>query len=145
MGSRVIVASVPNCSEGRRGDVIQAILSALRVPGVFVVGDEPDREHNRLDATVIGPPDAVRRSVLGAAGVAVRLIDMDQHRGGHPRMGAVDVIPFVPLRGGPRKAVAPLNLPPGGGGGGGGKGDGEGGRGAGGGPPARRGVGFGGP
>ena len=99
MGSRVLVACVPNFSEGRRGDVIQAILSALRVPGVVVVGDQADPEHNRLDATVIGAPDAVWRSVLGAAGVAVRLIDMDQHRGGHPRMGAVDVIPFVPLRG----------------------------------------------
>lgn len=99
MGSEVLVACVPNFSEGRRGEVIEAILSALRVPGVVVAGEQADPEHNRLDATVIGPPDAVRRSVLGAAGVAVRLIDMDEHRGGHPRMGAVDVIPFVPLRG----------------------------------------------
>src|ERR671936_97052 len=96
MGSRVLVACVPNFSEGRRGDVIQAILSALRVPGVVVVGDQADPEHNRLDATVIGPPDAVRRSVLGAAGVAVRLIDMDQHRGGPTSDRGRSTVPAPP-------------------------------------------------
>jgi glutamate formiminotransferase/formiminotetrahydrofolate cyclodeaminase len=94
-----LVACVPNFSEGRRAEVIAEILSALRVPGVVVVGEQADPEHNRLDATVIGPPGAVRRSALAAAAKALELIDMDRHRGGHPRMGAVDVIPFVPLRG----------------------------------------------
>jgi glutamate formiminotransferase / formiminotetrahydrofolate cyclodeaminase len=94
-----LIACVPNFSEGRRAEVIAEILSALRVPDVVVVGEQADPEHNRLDATVIGSPDAVRRSALAGATKAVESIDMERHRGGHPRMGAVDVIPFVPLRG----------------------------------------------
>ncbi|HZP91232.1 MAG TPA: glutamate formimidoyltransferase [Actinomycetota bacterium] len=93
-----LIACVPNFSEGRRRDVIDAILRALEVPGARVVYRQWDPEHNRLDATVIGPPDAVRASALAGAAAAVRLIDMNEHRGGHPRMGAVDVIPFMPVR-----------------------------------------------
>ena len=96
---RPLVVCVPNFSEGRRADVVEAIVAALRVPGAILVYRQTDAEHNRLDTTVIGSPDAVLRSALAAAAKAVELIDMDQHRGGHPRMGAADVIPFVPLRG----------------------------------------------
>ncbi len=99
MSPEPLVACVPNFSEGRRRDVIDAILRALEVPGARVVYRQWDPEHNRLDATVIGPPDAVRESALAGAAAAVRLIDMDEHRGGHPRMGAADVIPFMPVRG----------------------------------------------
>jgi glutamate formiminotransferase/formiminotetrahydrofolate cyclodeaminase len=99
MDTDALVACVPNFSEGRRSEVIAEILSALRVPGVVVVGEQADPDHNRLDATVIGAPDAARVSALAGAAKAVELIDMDAHRGSHPRMGAVDVIPFVPLRG----------------------------------------------
>ncbi len=88
---------VPNFSEGRRGDVVDAICLALEVPGARLVYRQADPDHNRLDTTVLGGADAVRRSALAAARVAVGLIDMDAHRGGHPRMGAVDVVPFVPL------------------------------------------------
>ncbi len=94
-----LVAVVPNFSEGRRTDVIDAICEALEVPGAYLVYRQADPDHNRLDTTVLGTPDAVRRSALAGAATAARLIDMEQHRGSHPRMGAADVIPFVPLRG----------------------------------------------
>jgi glutamate formiminotransferase/formiminotetrahydrofolate cyclodeaminase len=95
-----LVVCVPNFSEGRRAEVIEQICEALAsVPGARLVYRQADPEHNRLDTTVVGPPEAVRTSALAGAAVAVELIDMDQHQGAHPRMGAVDVIPFVPLRG----------------------------------------------
>lgn len=96
---RPIVGVVPNFSEGRRADVIDRICAALQVPGASLVYRQADPDHNRLDATVLGTADAAERSVLAGAAVAVELIDMDAHVGSHPRMGAVDVVPFVPLRG----------------------------------------------
>jgi glutamate formiminotransferase / 5-formyltetrahydrofolate cyclo-ligase len=94
-----LVGVVPNFSEGRRADVIEAIVEALRVPGARLVYAEADPDHNRLDTTVLGAPDAVRASAMAGATEAVRLIDMFEHRGGHPRMGAADVIPFMPVGG----------------------------------------------
>lgn len=95
-----LVACVPNFSEGRRTEVIDAICDALSsVPGARLVYRQTDREHNRLDTTIVGSPGAVRAAVLAGARAATGLIDMEEHSGGHPRMGAVDVIPFVPLRG----------------------------------------------
>ncbi len=67
------------------------------MPEARLVDRQADPEHNRLDTTVIGPPDAVRASAFDGASKAVELIDMTTHTGGHPRMGAADVIPFVPL------------------------------------------------
>jgi glutamate formiminotransferase/formiminotetrahydrofolate cyclodeaminase len=93
-----LVQVVPNFSEGRRQDVMDAIVEALQVPGVLLLNRQSDPDHNRLDTTLIGPPEAVRRSALAGAAKAVELIDMEQHTGSHPRMGAVDVIPFVPVR-----------------------------------------------
>ena len=89
---------VPNFSEGRRADVMDAICDALAVPGAHLVYRQADPDHHRLDTTVLGDRDAVRRSAIASARVAVALIDMDRHHGGHPRMGAVDVIPFMPVR-----------------------------------------------
>ena len=94
-----LVAVVPNFSEGRRRDVIDAICAALEVPGAHLVYRQADPDHNRLDTTVLGTPDAVRRSALAGAAKAIELIDMERHTGSHPRMGAADVIPFVPIRG----------------------------------------------
>lgn len=95
-----LVVCVPNFSEGRRAEVIDAICDALAsVPGARLVYRQADAEHNRLDTTVVGSPEAVRASAFAGAAKAVELIDMEQHHGGHPRMGAADVIPFVPLRG----------------------------------------------
>jgi glutamate formiminotransferase len=94
-----LVVCVPNFSEGRRLDVIDAICDALATEDARLVVRQADPEHNRLDTTVVGSPDAVRASALAGAAQAVDLIDMTTHSGGHPRMGAADVIPFVPLSG----------------------------------------------
>ena len=93
------MVGVPNFSEGRDAGVIDAIVSALRVPGARVVYAEADPDHHRLDTTVLGATDAVVASAMAGAVVAVRSIDMFAHHGGHPRMGAADVIPFMPVRG----------------------------------------------
>ena len=93
-----IVGVVPNFSEGRRRDVIDAIVDALKVDGARVVYAEADPDHHRLDTTVLGDADAVRRSAIAGTAEAVKRIDMFEHRGGHPRMGAADVIPFMPVR-----------------------------------------------
>ena len=99
MGIDAIVGVVPNFSEGRDRAVIDAIVAALHVPGARVVYAEADPDHHRLDTTVLGDADAVYRSAMAGAARAVELIDMSSHGGGHPRMGAADVIPFMPLRG----------------------------------------------
>src|SRR5512138_593572 len=99
-GTEPIAVCVPNFSEGRRADVIDAICDALSsADGARLVYRQADAEHNRLDTTVVGSPDGVRASALAGARKAVELIDMTKHSGGHPRMGAADVIPFVPLQG----------------------------------------------
>jgi len=99
-GPAPLVLCVPNFSEGRRPEVIDAICDALSsADGARLVYRQADPEHHRLDATVVGPPDAVRASALAGASKAVELIDITRHSGGHPRMGAADVIPFVPLSG----------------------------------------------
>jgi glutamate formiminotransferase len=79
--------------------VINAICDALAGGGARLVYRQADPEHHRLDTTIVGSPDAVRASALAGAATAVELIDMTTHTGGHPRMGAADVIPFVPLSG----------------------------------------------
>jgi glutamate formiminotransferase len=95
-----LVVCVPNFSEGRRHGVIDAICDALAgAGGARLVYRQADPEHHRLDTTVVGSPDSVRASALAGATKAVELIDMTKHTGGHPRMGAADVIPFVPLSG----------------------------------------------
>ena len=99
MTGGAVYGVVANFSEGRRADVIDAICAALAVPGARLVYRQSDPDHHRLDTTVLGDRDAVVRSAMAGARVAVALIDMDRHTGGHPRMGAVDVIPFMPVRG----------------------------------------------
>ncbi len=93
-----LVECVPNFSEGRRPDVLEAIASAIRaVPGVTLLDMESDKDHNRSVFTFIGEPEAVKKAALAAAGKAVELIDMEKHQGEHPRLGALDVMPFVPV------------------------------------------------
>lgn len=84
-----------NFSEGRREDVIQAIVGAAQ--GVRVLDVSSDKDHNRTVLTFVGSPEAVADAAFRISAKTVELIDMNQHRGAHPRMGAVDVIPFVPL------------------------------------------------
>jgi glutamate formiminotransferase len=103
-----VVGVVPNFSEGRRRDVIDAIVAALHVHGARVVFAEADPDHHRLDTTVLGDADAVRRSAIAGTAVAVERIDMFEHRGGHPRMGAADVIPFMPVHGVPMDTCVEL-------------------------------------
>jgi glutamate formiminotransferase len=79
--------------------VIDAIVDALDVEGARVVFAEADPDHHRLDTTVLGDADAMRRSAIAGTAAAVERIDMFEHRGGHPRMGAADVIPFMPVQG----------------------------------------------
>ncbi|HEY3314007.1 MAG TPA: glutamate formimidoyltransferase [Bacillota bacterium] len=95
-----IVECVPNFSEGRRPEVIEAILNEIRgVPGCTLLDAAPDASHNRVVVTFIGEPPAVEEAAFRACRKATELIDMEQHQGEHPRMGATDVIPFVPLSG----------------------------------------------
>lgn len=94
-----LVECVPNFSEGRRPEVVAAIVDAgARVPGVTVLGAESDRDHNRTVVTLAGAPDAVSEAAFRMTAEARRLIDLNTHEGAHPRMGATDVIPFIPLR-----------------------------------------------
>lgn len=95
-----IVECVPNFSEGRDMEKIERILDPFRGrDGVKLLDFQKDEDHNRLVVTVAGEPEAVGESVIAAVGVAVEVIDMRLHRGQHPRMGAADVIPFIPVKG----------------------------------------------
>ncbi len=97
---RALVECVPNFSEGRRPEVVEAIVGAVRsVPGITVLDYSLDADHNRSVLTFVGPPDAVEAAAFAAIKTAAELIDMTQHRGEHPRIGATDVVPFVPIRG----------------------------------------------
>ncbi len=91
---------IPNFSEGRRPDVIEALAEVFRRhPGVTLLDLESDASHNRSVLTAIGEPEAVEDAAFLAAKEGRRLIDLTVHEGEHPRMGATDVIPFVPVRG----------------------------------------------
>ena len=94
----MLVESVPNVSEGRRLDVVERLVSALAsVPGVFLLDRTSDASHNRSVITVAGEHDAVSDGLERLIAQAIEDIDMEAHTGEHPRIGAVDVIPFVPL------------------------------------------------
>jgi glutamate formiminotransferase / 5-formyltetrahydrofolate cyclo-ligase len=91
---------VPNISEGRRADVIASIgAAAASAPGVTLIDTQSDPSHNRSVFTLVGTGDGVVEAALRLAGGAVEQIDLRAHTGEHPRMGAVDVIPFIPLDG----------------------------------------------
>ena len=94
-----ILEAVPNFSEGRRREVCEAIAAGARAGGARVLDLEMDADHNRSVLTLAGPPGAVAEASFAAARKAVELIDLTRHQGQHPRMGAIDVLPFVPLQG----------------------------------------------
>jgi len=94
-----VVECIPNFSEGRRPEVIEAIVAAVEACGVKLLSVSPDADHNRTVVTFVGGPEQVAHAAVRGTEVASRLIDLSQHRGNHPRMGAVDVIPFVPISG----------------------------------------------
>jgi len=95
-----IIECIPNVSEGRRADVVEAIASAIRaVPGVRLLDYSSDPAHNRSVFTFAGDAGAVKTAVLVLYERAILAIDLRTHRGEHPRLGAVDVVPFVPIEG----------------------------------------------
>src|SRR2546430_11450466 len=94
-----LVECVPNFSEGRDAATVEALRTALTtVPGVRLLDVQADTSHNRSVFTFVGPPDAAVEAALSAMRVATERIDLTKHRGEHPRMGATDVVPFIPVR-----------------------------------------------
>lgn len=92
--------SVPNFSEGRDLKKVEAIVDCFRgKEGVKLLDYSSDKDHNRSVVTVVGEPEALEQAIIAAVGKAVELIDLNKHTGEHPRMGAVDVIPFIPIKG----------------------------------------------
>lgn len=97
---RSIVECIPNFSEGRRTEVIDEIIEAIKsVAGAILLDRESDPNHNRSVVTFVAPPDRVVDAAVAGARKAAELIDLNKHTGEHPRMGATDVIPFVPISG----------------------------------------------
>ncbi len=95
-----IMECVPNFSEGRDLEKIERIVQPFRAKeGVKLLDYSNDEDHNRLVVTVVGRPEDLKQAVLEAIEIAVREIDLRTHKGQHPRMGAVDVVPFIPIRG----------------------------------------------
>ena len=94
-----IVECVPNFSEGRDLNKVEKILDAFRGKReVKLLDYSSDEDHNRTVVTVVGEPEALKMAVVEAIGIAVELIDLNSHVGQHPRMGAVDVVPFIPIK-----------------------------------------------
>jgi glutamate formiminotransferase / formiminotetrahydrofolate cyclodeaminase len=95
-----LIECVPNFSEGRDPAKVDAIVQAMSsVPGVYVLDREMDADHNRCVITLAGEPEAVAEAAILGTGKALELIDMNEHKGAHPRVGATDVIPFIPIEG----------------------------------------------
>jgi glutamate formiminotransferase len=95
-----IVECVPNFSEGYDLEIIDRIVDVFRAKeNVKLLDYSNDKDHNRMVVTVIGEPEAVKNCIIEAVGVAIDLIDITKHKGIHPRIGAADVIPFVPIKG----------------------------------------------
>src|SRR4030042_1573817 len=95
-----IVECVPNFSEGRRKDVIDKIVYSIRSgPGIKILDVESDPDHNKSVITFTGGKDTVQEGAFRGARAASELIDLNKHKGQHPRMGALDVLPFIPISG----------------------------------------------
>jgi glutamate formiminotransferase len=94
-----IVECIPNFSEARRPEVVEAIMRSISsVEGVSLLDRHSDADHNRTVLTFAGSPDGVEEAAYRAIAKAAELIDLDQHTGEHPRIGATDVVPFVPIK-----------------------------------------------
>ena len=94
-----LIECVPNVSEGRDAAVVRQLADAIEAAGARLIDVHSDVDHHRSVFTVLGAPELVERSVLALAQLTVELVDLTKHRGAHPRVGAIDVIPFVPLQG----------------------------------------------
>jgi glutamate formiminotransferase len=94
-----LVECVPNFSEGRDKAKVDAIIEAMKIPGVYLLDREMDSDHNRCVITLVGGREAIQEAAIRGVGKAAELIDLTRHQGAHPRMGAADVIPFIPIEG----------------------------------------------
>ena len=94
-----LVECVPNFSEGRDAAKVDAIVEAMKIPGVYLLDREMDSDHNRCVITLVGEREAIEEAAIRGVGKAAELIDLTKHQGAHPRMGAADVIPFIPIDG----------------------------------------------
>ena len=97
--SSTLVECVPNFSEGRDHAKVDAIVEAMKMPGVYLLDREMDADHNRCVITLVGDREAIAEAAIRGVGKAAELIDLTQHQGAHPRMGAADVVPFIPIEG----------------------------------------------
>src|SRR5438067_9369189 len=97
--STTLVECVPNFSEGRHAAKVDAIIEAMKVEGVYLLDREMDADHNRCVITLVGERNAIAEAAIRGVGKAAELIDLTQHQGAHPRMGAADVVPFIPIEG----------------------------------------------
>jgi len=94
-----LVECVPNFSEGRDRAKVDAIVEAMTIPGVYLLDREMDPDHNRCVITLVGEREAIQEAAICGVGKAAELIDLTCHQGAHPRMGATDVVPFIPIEG----------------------------------------------
>ena len=94
-----LVECVPNFSEGRDRAKVDAIVEAMKVPGVYLLDREMDADHNRCVITLVGDREAIAEAAIRGVGKASELIDLTRHQGAHPRIGATDVVPFIPIDG----------------------------------------------
>src|ERR1700745_4178001 len=94
-----LVECVPNFSEGRDKAKVDAIVDAMKVSGVYLLDREMDADHNRCVITLVGEREAIQEAAIRGVGKAAEVIDLTKHQGAHPRMGAADVVPFIPSDG----------------------------------------------
>src|SRR3984885_9263293 len=94
-----LVECVPNFSEGCDVKQVDAIVAAMRMDGVYLLDREMDTDHNRSVITLVGEREAIQEAAIRGVGKAAELIDLNVHKGAHPRMGAADVVPFIPIDG----------------------------------------------
>ncbi len=94
-----LVECVPNFSEGRDQAKVDAIVDAMKIPGVFLLDREMDADHNRCVITLVGEREPIQEAAIRGVGKAAELLDLTKHQGAHPRMGAADVVPFIPIDG----------------------------------------------
>jgi glutamate formiminotransferase len=96
---QTLVECVPNFSEGRDKSKVDAIVDAMKLDGVYLLDREMDADHNRCVITLVGERSAIQEAAIRGVGKAAELIDLNQHQGAHPRLGAADVVPFIPIEG----------------------------------------------
>src|SRR5499426_1376214 len=94
-----LVECVPNFSEGRDKAKVDAIVDAMKMNGVYLLDREMDADHNRCVITLVGEREAIQEAAIRGVGKAAELIDLTKHQGAHPRVGATDVVPFIPIDG----------------------------------------------